>query len=168
LQQEKYTMKSPDGRRIFVWHGKNPAEDANRLTNAVAEAAIAELFELNGGLFWLDKGRLVPANKDVLRNIIARHIVAVRLVDHGGDKWESEFYPFEFPVTADVSKQPNERVLIDMTAALLERVAKGPSEPRRLSPQQQREVRARLAMGEAKDRIANAYGVPVDTIASGR
>jgi hypothetical protein len=151
-------------RRIFLWHGKNPTEDANRLTDAVAEAAIAELFELNGGLFWLDKGRLVPVNKDVLRNIIARHIVAMRLVNRGGDKWESEFYPFEFPVTAAASKEPNERVLIDMAAALLGRVAKGPSEPRRLSDQQLREVRDRLAMGEPKDRIADAYGVPVEAI----
>jgi hypothetical protein len=151
-------------RRIFLWQGQNPTEDANRLTAAVAELAIAELFELNGGLFWLDKGRLVPVNKDVLREIIARHIVAMRLVDRGGDKWESEFYPFDFPITADASKQPNERVLIDMAAALLGRVAKGPSEPTKMTPQQQREIRDRCRIGEPKDKLAREYGVSVAAI----
>jgi len=42
--------------------------------------------------------------------------------------------------------------------------AKGPSEPFRLTPQQQREVRARLEEGEPQDNIARSYGVDVDTI----
>jgi hypothetical protein len=33
-----------------------------------------------------------------------------------------------------------------------------------LTPQQQREVRARLKMGEPQARIASSYGVDVDTI----
>ena len=43
-------------------------------------------------------------------------------------------------------------------------VAKGPSEPLRLTLQQQREVHARLKVGEPRDNIARAYGVDVDTI----
>ena len=42
--------------------------------------------------------------------------------------------------------------------------AKGPSEPFRLTPQQQREVRARLKVGEPQDDIARSYSVDVDTI----
>ena len=42
--------------------------------------------------------------------------------------------------------------------------AKGPSEPFRLTPQQQREVRARLEEGEPQDNVARSYGVDVDTI----
>ena len=64
-------MNAPDGRRIFIWHGRNPVEDTHRFTDTIAELAIAELFELNGNLVWLDKGRLVPVIKDTLRKIIA-------------------------------------------------------------------------------------------------
>ena len=42
--------------------------------------------------------------------------------------------------------------------------AKGPSEPLRLTLQQQREVQARLKEGEPQDNIARSYGVDVDTI----
>ena len=42
--------------------------------------------------------------------------------------------------------------------------AKGPSEPFRLTPQQQREVWARLEEGEPQDNIARSYSVDVDTI----
>jgi hypothetical protein len=47
---------------------------------------------------------------------------------------------------------------------LIQRLPKGPSEPLKLSEQQQRKVRDRLKIGESKDRIAHAYGVDVDTI----
>ena len=45
-----------------------------------------------------------------------------------------------------------------------QRVTKGPSEPRRLTPQQQREIHARLKVGEPQDNIARSYNVDVDTI----
>jgi hypothetical protein len=154
---------APDGRRVFVWHGKNPAEDTSRLTEAVAEVAITELFELNGILVHLTEGQLVPVNKDVLREIIKRHIVSVRLMSRGTD-WEREFYSLDFPITADPSKEPDQRVLIDMVAALQGLVAKGPSESIKLTPQQQREVQARLKIGEPKDKLAREYSVDVDVI----
>jgi hypothetical protein len=43
-------------------------------------------------------------------------------------------------------------------------VAKAPSAPQRLSRQRQQEVLARLKMGEAQDRIADAYGVDIELI----
>jgi hypothetical protein len=97
---------APDGRTIFVWHGRDPAKDADRLTDAVAALAIGELFELNGGLVWLNEGQLVPVNKDVLRKTITRHIVSVRLVNQGSDVWETEYSSFDFPLVADTSKEP--------------------------------------------------------------
>jgi hypothetical protein len=62
-----------------------------------------------------------------------------------------------------MNKEPDKKALNSLNAALLERVAKGPSEPRRLSPQQQQEARYRLKTGEPRDRIADAYGVDADT-----
>jgi hypothetical protein len=72
---------------------------------------------------------------------------------------------------ADTSEGPNEQVLISLISArtqeeggLVWRVAKGPSEPRQLTLQQQREVHVWLKMGEPHATIAYAYGVNIDTI----
>jgi hypothetical protein len=121
---------APDGRRIFVWRCP---EDTNRFAGAIAEKLVAELFTIDGSLFWFDAGKAIPVNKDVLHTLVTKHFVSIRLVNRGGDSWERETYSFEFPVVADTSKEPNERVLIDIIATLLERVAKGPSTPRELS-----------------------------------
>ena len=51
-----------------------------------------------------------------------------------------------------------------MIAALVGLVVKGPSDPLRLSPQHQQEVRARLKIGEPQASIERSYGVDVDTI----
>ena len=47
---------------------------------------------------------------------------------------------------------------------LVWRVAKGPSEPLRLTPQQQQEALIRLRTGERQDSVARGYSVDVDTI----
>ena len=47
---------------------------------------------------------------------------------------------------------------------LAQRLPKIPGEPQVLTPQQQPEVRQRVAMGEAKDRIAQAYRIDVETV----
>jgi hypothetical protein len=161
-----------NGRRPFVWLGQDPTKDTNRLTDAVAEATVMELFNVNGSLFQLvpcegGRGRLVAVNKDVMRDIITRHIAGVRLLNHGSTAapiWKVELYSFDFPLVADTSKQPDQQVLLNLITALAGQVAKGPQEPRRLSPQQQREIHARVKMNEPKDRIADAYGVDIDTI----
>ena len=152
-------------KKVFLWHGP---EDQNRLTAAIAEVAIAELFNMNGGLVWFNEGRAVPVNKDVLREIITRHLVSVRLVSRGEFGLKREFYTFAFPVTADASKEPNERVLIDMAETLLLQVAKGPSAPHRLTAQQLREVRTRLAIGEPRDKLAREYNVEIGAITAAR
>ena len=122
---------------------------------------------MNRSLFRLTGGRLIAVNKDVLRDIIARHIVSLRLVNRTSTNdphWEIENFSFEFPIVADTSEQPDQRVLLDLIEALVLRAAKGPSEPRLLNPQQLREVRDRIKMGEPKDRIARAYNVDVSVI----
>jgi hypothetical protein len=153
-----------NGRRIFVWRGP---EDTNRLADVVAEVAARELFDVNRSLVWLTEGQTVPCNINILREVIGRHIVSLRLVNRGttdAPTWNLEYRPFDFPRVADTSREPDEKVLIALSAALLLRVAKGPSKPHKLSEQQEREVRARLREGEPRDRIAGAYGVDAATI----
>jgi hypothetical protein len=54
---------------------------------------------VNRSLFWLspragEEGRLVAVNKDVLRDIITRHIISLRLVNRASTNdplWEIEY-----------------------------------------------------------------------------
>ena len=158
---------APDGRRIFIWHGRDPAEDTNRLTAAVAETCAAEIFELNGSLVWFHEGQLVSVSRPILLEIITKRIGGVRLVNHGTtDKpiYETEYFSFGFPPGADTSKEPDEKVLLSLMNGLKLLIAKGPSAPFKLTLRQQEEVHARLKMGEPQARIADAYHVDVGTI----
>jgi hypothetical protein len=65
---------------------------------------------------------------------------------------------------ADTSERPDQQVLLDLITALTGRVAKEPSEPRLLNPQQLREVRDRIKIGEPKEAIARAYKVDISVI----
>jgi hypothetical protein len=154
------------GRGRAVPAGCGP-QDTARLADTVAEKTQTELFNVNRSLFRLTEGRLIAVNKDVLRDIIARHIVSLRLVNRASTndpRWEIENFSFEFPIVADTSEQPDQRVLLDLIEALVLRVAKGPSTPHQLTLQQLREVRDRIKIGEPKDAIARAYHVDVSVI----
>jgi hypothetical protein len=155
--------KLDDGRKIFVWRGRDLDEDTNRMAEAIAESGVAELFAHNGGLIWFHDGQPVPAIRPILPGIIARFIKGTRLVRCGAT-WKREDFTFDFPVGADTGKEPNDKVLTGLTEALLWRVAKGPQEPVHLSAQQQVEIRQRLAMGEPRDRIASAYKIDLGTV----
>ena len=50
------------------------------------------------------------------------------------------------------------------SSILMGLVAKGPSTPRVLNEQDQREVLQRLAMGEGKKRVADYYKIEVDQL----
>jgi hypothetical protein len=152
--------KAPDGRGIFVWRG---AEDTNRFAEAVAEKLVTALFNVNGQLHWLTDGEPIAVGKNVLHEIITKHFVSVQLASHGPAP-EVEYFSFDFPNTPDANKAPNEKALIAMVDMLVGRVAKGPQEPVRLSEQRQQDVRARLKQGERPDRVAEAYGVPVEVV----
>src|SRR5262245_54448333 len=158
---------APDGRRLHLWHGQDLDEDTSRLAEAIAEATRTELFNVNGSLFWLTEGRLVAVGKDVLREIIRKHVVSLRLVNRGSTNaplWEVEYFEFDFPIAADARERPNQQVLLNIGTALLALVAKGPREERKLSSQQQREIRQRIGMGEPRDNIARAYNVDIAVI----
>lgn len=88
-------------------------------------------------------------------------------VNHGtADKpeYEREYFLFNFPIAADTRKEPDEKILIDMIAALVGRVVRGPSTPRALPKHQQQAARDRLRTGEPAYLIAAAYGVDAATI----
>jgi len=162
-------MNAPDGRRIFVWRGKDPVEDnARRLTEAVAEAGIAELFEADGALVWHREGQTSGIGRNVMREIVTKFIVTVRLVKNRGSGGtgaeEVEYYPFGFPVGADTSVEPDQQVLMILVNDLKAIVAKGPSTPQPLSPQLRAAVLARLKVGEPAPRIAEAYRIGIDAV----
>jgi len=86
------------GCRLHVWHGRDPIEDTISLAQAVA-ASPAELFNCNDRFCWPNDGHLDPVSKDLLREIIAKHICTRRLVDRGTREppvWECEYLPFDF------------------------------------------------------------------------
>jgi hypothetical protein len=151
------------GRRIFIWRGQ-PEADNKRLADAIAEVAAAELFIQDKTVAQFVDGKLIRALKDDLRRIIAKHFVSIRLVRRADGGFDREIYPFDFPDTPDASKGPTLRCLLDVMALLVERLATAPSEPVRLSEQQQFEVRMRARSGEPLARIATAYGIDIDTI----
>jgi len=156
------TSTAPDERKtVFIWRGPR---DVDRLADAIAEKTQTELFNVDRGLCHLTEGRLVAVNKDILRDIITRHIGSLRLVNRASTNdpvWELEYFNFDFPIVADTSEQPDQKVLLNLIAMLTDRVAKGPSEPRQLTPQQLREIRDRVRIGEDKHAVAHYYGIDV-------
>jgi hypothetical protein len=150
---------SPDGRRVFVWRGEG---DTNRLAEAVADHAVTELFFVDGNLVRLDPsgGRPIPVGRNTLHEFVARHVVTVRL----GSDGQVEYHPFTFPPRADLSREPDQKVLTDLMTLLPRLCARGPSAPSQLSPRQRDEVVLRLRQGERPDQIASYYHVDVDEV----
>jgi hypothetical protein len=115
----------------------------------------------------LRDGQLVSVNSQSMQDIISRHVKSLRLVNKrtaDKPKFEIEYYSFPFLPGIDPEQGPDERALTDLIAALVRKVAKGPSRPTGLTPQQRREVLARRRVGEPEDRIAAAYGVDPKTV----
>jgi hypothetical protein len=52
-----------------------------------------ELFNQNDRLVWLDEGSLVPVNRDILLELIPKHVSVKKLVNRDG-RWERELCPF--------------------------------------------------------------------------
>jgi hypothetical protein len=152
---------APDGRRVFIWRG---SDDSKRLAGTIAESCAAELFSANKNLVCLTAGKLVPATLAVLREVIGRHIASVKLVDRGEFGLNVEYYAFDFPPVADTDKEPDQRILLSLVDILVGLVARAPSEPRQLTPQQMQEIRARRKEGEPADRVARAYGIEVEQV----
>jgi len=140
-----------DGRKIVILRGDG--NDMNRLADALAEACVTEIFSANNNLVLLDSGRLVPVSANLLRDIIAQRVVSIRAVN-GAFGWVVERFAFDF----------DQRMRLDLVGLLVGRVAKVSTEPRVLTEQQQREIRARRREGEPADSVAQAYGVEVDVV----
>jgi len=85
-----------NGRAICVLRNKDPREDLCALADAIVEAV--EILDHGGSLVWLNEGRLVRVNAEVLCEIIRKHVVTEQLVNHGGEQgWALAYYPFEPP-----------------------------------------------------------------------
>jgi hypothetical protein len=134
-------------------------EDLNLLADCIA-GSNADLFGQGDCIFWIAAGKRVPVNPNVLWEISTKYVVTKhpRETTNG---WDVEFRPHE----------PDEMTLRALLTAktpeeggLIWRLPKGPSEPSKLSEQEQREVRMRLKTGERPERIAHAYGTDVGTI----
>jgi hypothetical protein len=156
-----------DNRTVFVWNGRNPREDAQKLTEVVAQKAIAELFRVDGTLMLLHDGRFVPVNPRAMKAIVAKHVATIHWLNQGttdDPRWGIEFVQFEFPAGGNLNQGPDERVLVDMIKDLTQMVARGPARPIDLTYQQIREIGQRLKQGEPVARIAEAYRVEPDII----
>jgi hypothetical protein len=94
----------------------------------------------------------------------SRNTVSIRWVNREVSGWECQRFTFDFNPTANISKEPNERVLLDLIPALAERVGKAPNTPRRLTEQEQREILARYKQGEPPANIAHAYKAEIEQI----
>ena len=82
-----------NGRKLHHWSGLD--RDLDTVTLATAIAATGELFNQDGMLVRLDQGKLIGITRTALREFIAQHIAAIRLVERGGE-WRKEFYAYDF------------------------------------------------------------------------
>ena len=127
-----------NGRIVFLPRGRDQREDLNILADAIA-ASDADLFE---GI-WITAGKCISITPDVLRKICTKYVVT-KHARETADGWKVEYWPYE----------PDEMTLRALLMAktredgsLIARLPKAPSEPVKLSEQQQRQVRDRLGIG---------------------
>ena len=89
---------APDGRRIFVWHGRDHKADFERLAEAIAETC--GLFNDGGQIARAgENGELIQVGFADLQVQIGRSICGVRLVQHDDGRWHEEYYAFPFATT---------------------------------------------------------------------
>jgi hypothetical protein len=86
---------APDGRRIFVWTGRDRAADLAELCDAIRDA-IPELCNRDG-IARLDAGGgLGPINLAGFRSLLDERICGVRVVPNGDGTWGREYFSFKF------------------------------------------------------------------------
>jgi hypothetical protein len=91
-------MNELGNRRLHHWRGKDRQADIAALADAIAAAV--ELYNHGGGLVRLDgNGKLVNVNLDALRELIGKHICAVRAVPNGTG-WRKEYFSYAFAPAA--------------------------------------------------------------------
>jgi hypothetical protein len=153
-------MITADGRQVYIPRNRDSVEDLCCLADCIAGSK-ADLFNDGGRIILLGAAERVEVNgTDLLSKIIMKVVVTKHPVNRA-DKWEVEYRPY----------QPDDKTLRALlTAKTLEegglvwRLPKVPSEPQKLTLQQQQEAQVRLKTGESYDSIARSYGVDVATI----
>jgi hypothetical protein len=92
------TQKADDGRNgraVHTWRGHDREKDIADLAEAIV-AAVDGLCNHQGSIAKLDgKGGLMAVNFATLRQLIDKHIAAVRVVFRDG-KWQPEFFSYAF------------------------------------------------------------------------
>jgi hypothetical protein len=87
--------EAPDGKRVFLWSGRDRKSDTENLMKAIA-TAVPGLFERDGVIFQLNgHGELTQINRADLGTLIDRHVCTVHVVNRDG-KWVKEYTTFEF------------------------------------------------------------------------
>jgi hypothetical protein len=152
-------MDKLKGRRVYLPRGREQTEDACILADAIAGSA-ADLFARDDAIIWIVAGRCMPVTPDILREIIAKHVVTKQLVSQG-----------TISEVAYVPVEPDEKMLhtLLMTrrredGSLIARLPKAAGSQRELPPSRRQEVRYRLRTGEPAAVIARELGVDADVI----
>jgi hypothetical protein len=148
-------MQAPDGFTLYSPRGRSQSEDLDLLAECIANSK-ANLFNQDGSAIWIEGGNRTGVGTKVLADIIAKHVVTARPVQHGGS-WTVEFCAIR-------SDEMTLRALLKEDGGLLRRLPKAPGEPRSLSEQQEREIRDRLRTGEPKYNLARSYNTDIEAI----
>jgi hypothetical protein len=130
-------------------------EDVRRLVETIISRTRLglELFVCDGRLHRLAEGKLVPVSTHLLSDLLARHLTTMRLAASANG------YTIEYvPLTLD------RQALIDTLHELELRCAPGPSKPRTLSERERQWIKERVAQGEPREAVAQAYGVDLATV----
>jgi hypothetical protein len=163
-------MNDQNTRKVFVWRGDG--EDEKRLTDIIADRVAAEIINVDGYAAILRDGQPVRITKEILRDIVDRHIRTPKPVDHGTDgqrKMEIMLVPLEFPVAGskhDSGRGPTEKTLLAMIEHLADMVTKASRAPITFQPGQVELIKSRLRTGEPAAAVAAAFHAEVEQIRS--
>jgi hypothetical protein len=83
--------RAPDGR-VLVQLCNDPMVDARTLADAIVESN-ADLFNRDGTLVQLRDGTLVHVNRDILLEVLNKHVAVKRVVKNGDGRVEVAYGP---------------------------------------------------------------------------
>ena len=85
--------RAPDGR-VLVRLCNDPMADARTLADALVESN-ADLFNRDGILVLLRDGTLVPGGRDILLDVLDKHVAVKRVVQNGDGRVEVAYGPVD-------------------------------------------------------------------------
>ena len=85
--------RAPDGR-VLVQLCNDPMVDARTLADAIVESN-ADLFNRDGTLVLLRDGAFVVCNRDILLEVLNRHVCVKRVVKNGDGRVEVAYGPVD-------------------------------------------------------------------------